>query len=146
MTGTNSAWPTPTSVNSSAVPVLCSQVTVPAQGPLSRTDRETDHLAHDRTGILSRSEHRVAALAAQGRSNREIAATLFITVSTVEQHLTKAYRKLAVGSRNELAGMLASADPRARHETSRHETTRHETSRHEYVRRDGRAGGLAAAT
>ncbi|MDQ1286951.1 MAG: hypothetical protein QG622_516 [Actinomycetota bacterium] len=111
-----------------------------------QTDRETDHLAHDRTGILSRSEHRVAALAAQGRSNREIAATLFITVSTVEQHLTKAYRKLAVGSRNELAGMLASADPRARHETSRHETTRHETSRHEYVRRDGRAGGLAAAT
>ncbi|GAA3316725.1 helix-turn-helix transcriptional regulator [Nonomuraea dietziae] len=38
--------------------------------------------------VLSDAERRVAALAADGYSNREIAAKLFITVSTVEQHLT----------------------------------------------------------
>ncbi|HLL65097.1 MAG TPA: AAA family ATPase [Micromonosporaceae bacterium] len=52
---------------------------------------------------LSPAESRVAALAAQGHTNREIAATLFLTVSTVEQHLTKAYRKLRVDNRGELA-------------------------------------------
>ncbi|MEU9111309.1 LuxR family transcriptional regulator [Streptomyces sp. NPDC048483] len=49
--------------------------------------------------VLSEAERKVAALAAQGRSNREISRTLFITVSTVEQHLTKVYRKLRVSSR-----------------------------------------------
>jgi tetratricopeptide (TPR) repeat protein len=52
--------------------------------------------------LLSEAERKVAALAAQGRSNREISRTLFITVSTVEQHLTKVYRKLGVSSRSGL--------------------------------------------
>ncbi|MFE3253756.1 AAA family ATPase [Streptomyces sp. NPDC059209] len=51
---------------------------------------------------LSEAERKVAALAAQGRSNREISRTLFITVSTVEQHLTKVYRKLRVSRRSNL--------------------------------------------
>ncbi|WP_435836797.1 helix-turn-helix transcriptional regulator [Streptomyces albus] len=51
---------------------------------------------------LSPAESRVAALAAAGYCNREIARRLFITVSTVEQHLTKAYRKLGVASRADL--------------------------------------------
>ena len=38
----------------------------------------------------------MAALAAQGSTNREIAAELYITVSTVEQHLTRVYRKLNI--------------------------------------------------
>ncbi|MFA1538227.1 LuxR C-terminal-related transcriptional regulator [Actinomadura monticuli] len=45
---------------------------------------------------LSDAERRVAELAAAGYTNREIAAKLYITVSTVEQHLTKVYRKLNV--------------------------------------------------
>jgi DNA-binding CsgD family transcriptional regulator len=45
---------------------------------------------------LSEAELRVAELAAEGHSNREIAQQLFITVSTVEQHLTRIYRKLRV--------------------------------------------------
>ncbi|WP_322784814.1 MULTISPECIES: helix-turn-helix transcriptional regulator [unclassified Streptomyces] len=57
---------------------------------------------------LSRSESRVAALAVDGYSNREIAATLYITVSTVEQHLTKIYRKLGIRSRQELPTGLRS--------------------------------------
>jgi DNA-binding CsgD family transcriptional regulator len=55
---------------------------------------------------LSDAEQRVAMLAAQGYTNREIATELFVTVSTVEQHLTKAYRKLNVRRRTDLAEML----------------------------------------
>ncbi|WP_338491405.1 AAA family ATPase [Streptomyces sp. SJL17-4] len=66
-----------------------------------------------RFALLSEAERKVAALAAQGRSNREISRTLFITVSTVEQHLTKTYRKLGVSSRFGLPvelGLVGSAD------------------------------------
>ncbi len=51
---------------------------------------------------LSSSEQRVATLAAQGLTNREISAKLYLTVSTVEQHLTRVYRKLQISSRGEL--------------------------------------------
>ncbi|MFC9324656.1 AAA family ATPase [Kitasatospora sp. NPDC057015] len=51
---------------------------------------------------LSHAERRVAALAADGHTNREIALKLYITVSTVEQHLTRAYRKLRVNRRADL--------------------------------------------
>jgi DNA-binding CsgD family transcriptional regulator len=56
---------------------------------------------------LTDAERRVAALAAAGATNRQIAGKLFITVSTVEQHLTKIYRKLKVRRRSALpVGML----------------------------------------
>jgi DNA-binding CsgD family transcriptional regulator len=55
---------------------------------------------------LSRSEWRVVALAAEGHTNRQIATKLYITVSTVEQHLTKAYRKLDVNRRSDLPRWL----------------------------------------
>jgi DNA-binding CsgD family transcriptional regulator len=56
----------------------------------------------ERGARLTHAEQRVAALAAAGSTNREIAEQLFITVSTVEQHLTKIYRKLDVHSRSGL--------------------------------------------
>ncbi|MGP4012658.1 AAA family ATPase [Streptomyces sp. 4N124] len=56
---------------------------------------------------LSSSEQRVATLAAQGLTNREISAKLYLTVSTVEQHLTRVYRKLQISSRGELPVDLA---------------------------------------
>ena len=52
--------------------------------------------------LLSSAEHRVAVLAAHGLTNREISAKLYITVSTVEQHLTRIYRKLRVKRRRDL--------------------------------------------
>ena len=55
---------------------------------------------------LTYAERRVATLASAGNTNRQIAETLFITVSTVEQHLTKIYRKLDVQSRSGLAAAL----------------------------------------
>ncbi len=62
------------------------------------------------TGVdtLSPAERRVAELAALGQRNREIADTLHITPSTVEQHLTRVYRKLSVARRGELRFVLAS--------------------------------------
>ncbi|MFI6449183.1 AAA family ATPase [Kitasatospora sp. NPDC050543] len=57
-------------------------------------------------GGLSDAERRVASLAALGHTNREIARELFITVSTVEQHLTRVYRKLKVTRRSDLPGEL----------------------------------------
>jgi DNA-binding NarL/FixJ family response regulator len=74
-------------------------------------------------GALTPSERRVAELAAAGRLNREIAESLFVTISTVEFHLRHAYRKLGIASRTELpaalgvrkwrraAGSLAGLDP-----------------------------------
>ncbi|GIH96794.1 AAA family ATPase [Planobispora siamensis] len=56
--------------------------------------------------ILSDAERRVAALAADGYSNRDISAKLHITVSTVEQHLTRVYRKLNVSRRTDLPSRL----------------------------------------
>lgn len=55
---------------------------------------------------LTPSEQRIAALVAQGRTNKEVAAELFVTVHTVEAALTRVYAKLEVRSRSELAGKL----------------------------------------
>lgn len=57
--------------------------------------------------VLSAAELPVAQLAALGRTNQEISNSLFITVSTVEQHLTRVYRKLGIKRRTDLAGKLA---------------------------------------
>jgi DNA-binding CsgD family transcriptional regulator len=61
----------------------------------------------DGIASLTPSELRVARMAASGRSNREIAEDLFVTPRTIEIHLTRAYRKLDIASRKELAGALA---------------------------------------
>jgi DNA-binding NarL/FixJ family response regulator len=49
----------------------------------------------------------VAELAAQDKSNKEIAQALFVTVKTVEVHLSSVYRKLAINSRRQLATALS---------------------------------------
>jgi DNA-binding CsgD family transcriptional regulator len=59
-----------------------------------------------RAGELTPTERRVAELAATGRSNKEIAQSLFVTVNTVEGHLSHAYAKLGVRSRAQLAHRL----------------------------------------
>jgi DNA-binding CsgD family transcriptional regulator/tetratricopeptide (TPR) repeat protein len=62
-----------------------------------------------RAGQLTAAEQRVADLAAEGLSNKEIARHLFVTVHTVEVHLGRVYAKLNVRSRVHLASHLATS-------------------------------------
>jgi DNA-binding CsgD family transcriptional regulator len=57
---------------------------------------------------LTQAESRIAALVAEGRTNREVAAALFLTEHSVETALTRVYRKLGIRSRSELASHYAS--------------------------------------
>ncbi len=93
-------------------------------GATALTERANDELAatgaHRRnvllTGLdeLTASERRVAQMAAEDLSNKEIAQALFVTVKTIEQHLSRVYRKLDLSSRRQLAGALgASAESAA---------------------------------
>ncbi len=61
---------------------------------------------------LTPSERRVADLAASGMTNRQIAQSLFVTVKTVEAHLSAAYDKLDIGSRRQLPDALRAGEPR----------------------------------
>jgi DNA-binding CsgD family transcriptional regulator len=73
-----------------------------------RTREELDRIApRRRAGELTEAERRVAELAATGLSNKEIAGTLFVSVHTVEVHLSHAYATLGVRSRAQLAGRLS---------------------------------------
>ena len=56
---------------------------------------------------LTPSERRIAAMAAEGMSNREIAQALFVTLRTIEMHLSNAFHKLDVSSRTQLPAALA---------------------------------------
>nr|WP_279577603.1 LuxR family transcriptional regulator [Streptomyces cyanogenus] len=85
---------------------LCEQVSPSQQGRTRQEEQppppQRPEPAAARTEQLSESERRVAALAGYGYTNREIAVRLYITVSTVEQHLTRVYRKLSITRRQDL--------------------------------------------
>jgi DNA-binding CsgD family transcriptional regulator len=67
-----------------------------------------------RTGLeaLTPSELRIVRLVAEGRSNREIAHELYVTLKTVEGHLSRVYTKLGIDGRAELRPILEGADLR----------------------------------
>jgi len=60
---------------------------------------------------LTPHELRIALRVAEGRTNPEVAAELFVSRKTVEHHLSQVYRKLGVRSRTELARVMAPALP-----------------------------------
>ncbi|EFC86874.1 helix-turn-helix transcriptional regulator, partial [Parafrankia sp. EUN1f] len=62
----------------------------------------SDGAGREEIAALTDSERRVASLAVMGYTNREIASRLYVTPSTVEQHLTRVYRKLNVKRRRDL--------------------------------------------
>ncbi|MEX1007762.1 MAG: AAA family ATPase [Acidimicrobiia bacterium] len=73
----------------------------------------------DVAGELTSAEYRVALAVAEGATNREAAATLFLSVKTVDFHLQNIYRKLGLRSRTELAVRLTRhTDPTLRSRTS----------------------------
>ncbi len=73
-------------------------------------ERDRTHVRQS-TDELTPTESRIAALASEGLSNREIAERLFITPKTVEANLSRVYRKLSIRSRAALAAALARRSP-----------------------------------
>ncbi|NEB41121.1 LuxR family transcriptional regulator [Streptomyces sp. SID14515] len=73
---------------------------LPEQAPSAEKRKEP-------TEVLSAAEYRVAELASSGQTNRQISRKLCITTSTVEQHLTRVYRKLKVKNRLELTRVIS---------------------------------------
>lgn len=69
---------------------------------------ELPPLADRMPELLSTREREVLACLAQGRSNREIAATLSVTLATVKSHLVRIYAKLGAANRNECLGRAVS--------------------------------------
>ncbi|MGW7103624.1 LuxR C-terminal-related transcriptional regulator [Streptomyces sp. NPDC054838] len=81
---------------------LCVQILPGHTGDSPGPGEGADGPDADLVASLSDSEKRVALLAVHGHTNREIAQKLYITVSTVEQHLTRVYRKLEIPGRQAL--------------------------------------------
>jgi DNA-binding CsgD family transcriptional regulator len=81
--------------------VRCQQL-LPRAAIVTSSEERRGGEETDSAAVLSEAERRVASLAAAGHTNREISRKLFITVSTVEQHLTRVYRKLNVNRRSQL--------------------------------------------
>ncbi|MFG2994683.1 LuxR C-terminal-related transcriptional regulator [Streptomyces sp. NPDC048257] len=79
-----------------------SQPSPPASQPRPAAPADVVRPQSAAVSSLTDAERRVAALAAHGYTNREIGAKLFITVSTVEQHLTRVYRKINITHRQDL--------------------------------------------
>jgi DNA-binding CsgD family transcriptional regulator len=78
-----------------------------AESELLATGARPRRIALSGVASLTPSERRVAEMAAEGLTNREIAQALFIAPRTVEVHLTSIYRKLRIRSRSQLPAVLA---------------------------------------
>ena len=80
-----------------------------ALGLLPRVQAELERLG-DRVDAdaLTKTERRIADLVAEGMTNAEVAAQLYVSARTVEAHLTQIYRKQGVRSRSELAAQRRS--------------------------------------
>jgi DNA-binding NarL/FixJ family response regulator len=76
-------------------------------GAPGRSDMTTTAAILDPLAELRDAERRVAEIVALGWSNKEIAAELFVSVKTVEFHLSAIYRKLGLSRRAELVRLIA---------------------------------------
>jgi class 3 adenylate cyclase/predicted ATPase/DNA-binding CsgD family transcriptional regulator len=81
-----------------------------AHKELIATGARPRRIVRSGAAALTPSERRIAAMAAEGMSNREIAQALFVTLRTVEMHLSNAFRKLDVSSRTQLPAALAESE------------------------------------
>jgi len=80
-----------------------------AAAELAATGETVHRRDADLRSSLTPQELQVSLLLVEGRTTRETAAALFLSPKTVEYHLRKVYTKLGIGSRAELAELLAPA-------------------------------------
>ncbi|WP_460793961.1 LuxR C-terminal-related transcriptional regulator [Nocardioides pacificus] len=73
---------------------------------LARLGQPARRSRSEAVATLTSAERRVAGLAAEGLTNRQIAQQLFVTVKAVEWHLSNTYRKLGIRSRSRLSGIF----------------------------------------
>jgi DNA-binding CsgD family transcriptional regulator len=78
-----------------------------AETELLATGARPRRIALSGVDSLTPSERRVAQMAAEGQTNREVAQALFVSPKTVEVHLSSVYRKLEIRSRSQLPAALA---------------------------------------
>jgi DNA-binding CsgD family transcriptional regulator/tetratricopeptide (TPR) repeat protein len=78
-----------------------------AETELLATGARPRRIALSGVESLTPSERRVAQMAAEGQTNREVAQALFVSPKTVEVHLSSVYRKLEIQSRSQLPAALA---------------------------------------
>ena len=78
-----------------------------AAAELAATGETVQRRGADARSTLTPQELQVSLLLVEGRTTREAAAALFLSPKTVEYHLRKVYTKLGIGSRSELAEVLA---------------------------------------
>lgn len=77
---------------------------------LAATGTRPRRIMHTGVEALTASERRIAELASAGKTNRDIAQGLFVTVKTVETHLAHTYRKLGIRSRSQLRHVLCDSE------------------------------------
>jgi len=78
-----------------------------AASELRATGETVGPRTSDRRAELTPQEPQIAGLVGEGRTNKEIAAQLYLSPKTIEYHLGNTYRKLGVHSRVELARIVA---------------------------------------
>ena len=78
-----------------------------AQAELKQAGARPIRAAIKGADALTPSERRVSGLAAEGMTNKQIAQALFVTQRTIEMHLSNAYGKLEIDSRQDLPRALA---------------------------------------
>lgn len=84
-----------------------------ARAELVATGERVPRRAFDAREHLTPQESQIAALVAQGMTNREVGEAIYLSPKTVEFHLTRVYRKLDLNTRAELVRLFAGGDPAA---------------------------------